>query len=120
MEQIISSHSFLAPSGAQEMLISVCLSNEHLSRANNLYLSLSALLAESLKHFVLLRKTNCSHLDSKPDLTAVVLVLADDLPVLTPGLVLPLVRQRDALLAPGGAVTSICNEDRHTRYKAHL
>ena len=107
------------------MLMSVCLSNEHLSRANNLYLSLrvlslSALLAESLKHFVLLRKTNCSHLDSKPDLTAVVLVLADDLPVLTPGLVLRLVRQRDALLAPGGAVTSICNEGRHTRYKAHL
>ena len=38
-----------------------------------------------------------------------VLVLTDDLPVLTPGLVLRLVRQGDALQAPGGAEeTRIC------------
>ena len=103
------------------------LSNEQLSRAHNLYLVLSGLSQVSLSSLSLsllsehrepktlrLVTTNFtldSHLYSEPDLTAMMLVLADDLPVLAPGLVLRLVRQRDALLAPGGAVTSICNAD---------
>ena len=49
-----------------------------------------------------------SYLDSEPDLTPVVLILTHLLPVLTPALMLSLLRQRDALRAASGAGTSIC------------
>ena len=44
-----------------------------------------------------------SYLDSEPDLTPMVLILTHHLPVLTPALMLSLLRQRDALRAASGA-----------------